>query len=383
VSATVIGKQAQTPIHKGRAGGYSVKGAAGGALNNPDYQKVDQATWTLSYPYQYFSLEASALNQGRGSNVSAADSLDLEVEGAVNDLKKQAMRQSANNGDALIAEFTTTSATTPLNFVTPANGGLGNDAIVRGWLVVGQQVDIGTTSSEASVADGYYIKTVTESDTAPTIAVSTTYGGSAASLTTAAGDYISIKDARSGTTSNEINGLRNIVATSGALGGLNPATANEEFWTAAHVDTSTTTLSTSLLTTLRRKVHQKTGQDSGRLWLASLKQYAILEEILQNQVRFQNPDQLKAGNASLFWNGGEIMQYPDIVDKEVYCVTEEDLLCVHGEIESPRFMSELQGTNKGLVWSVGNTNFVDAVTWPFQFGVRRRNSHARASGLTA
>lgn len=383
-STTVIGKQAQVPIHKGRAGGYSVKSSAGGTLNNADYQKVDQAAYTLSYPYQQVSIETGALNQGTGGNQSVVAQLDLEIEGAINDMKKQAMRQVVGNGDALIAEFTTTTATTPLNLKTPANGGKGYDAIVRGWLVPGQQVDIGTTANEVSVADGYFVTAVSEDETTPTVTVSTTYGGSAASLTTAAGDYISIKDARAATTSNETNGLRNIVSATGALGGLNPATTGEEFWKAAYVDTTTTVLSLDLLMTLRRKVHQKTGTDTGKLWLMSIKQYSVLEQILQNQVRFTNPDSLKAGNASLSWAGGEILQYPDLLDSDVYCITESDLIHITGDrIKKPTWMSDIQGTNTGLIWAQGATNFVDAITYPQQFGVSRRNSHAAAKGLTA
>jgi hypothetical protein len=379
-SRFTIGQQAQVPIHKGRSGGYSVKSSAGGTLNAADEQKVDQAVYTLSYNYQQVSLETGVLNQGAGGNQSVASAMDLEVTGAIADMRKQVMRQAVSNGDARIANFTTTTATTPLN-LDPT--GYGYDAIVRGWIYPGLQVDIGTAANEVLRADGYFITAVSEDATTPTITVSTTDGGSAASLTTASTDFLSIKDARAGTTSNEMNGLRSIAGSNTTVvGGINPATAGEEFWKPAYVDTTTTTISLDLLLTLRRKVEQKTGARSPVI-ATSLDQYANLESLLQNQVRFSNPGKLGVNDATLNVNGVDVLAVNDIPARELYCLNLDDMFILTGKFSKPTWMSDIEGAGGRLRWAQGATNLVDSVVYALNLGISRRNSMAAAIGLTA
>lgn len=368
-----IGKQAQVPVHKGRSGGYSVKSSAGGTLNAADEQKVDTAIYTLSYHWFQISIETGALNQAGGGKQSVANAKNLEIEGAVADLSRQATRQAVGNGDALIAQCAAGAANTTVLLSTT---GYGYDAIARGWLYSGLLVDIGTAANEVAVADGVEIISVNESSTAPSFVAS-------ASVTETANDFVSIKDARSGTTSNEMNGLRTIAgSTTSAIGGLAPGNAGEEFWAPAHVDTTTTTVSLDLLLTLRRRVHQKTGK-AATMIVTSLDQAANIESLLQNQVRYTNPNDLKVNNATLNVNGQELMALPDVPARELYCITPEDMLVVTGTYNKPTWVSDIEGAGGSLRWSQGATNFVDAVTYPFNIAIRRRNSHAAAISLTA
>src|SRR5690349_11923385 len=66
VEATMIGSQAQVPIHSGRSGGYTSTAAAGGALNPAGNQQTDQAIYTLVYHWFQVQLETGALNQAGG-----------------------------------------------------------------------------------------------------------------------------------------------------------------------------------------------------------------------------------------------------------------------------------------------------------------------------
>lgn len=369
-----IGAQAQVPIHKGRSGGFSVKTAAGGTLNAADEQKVDQAVYTLSYNYQQVSLETGVLNQGGGGNQSVASALDLEITGAVADMRKQIQRQAVSNGDALIAKCVAGANNTTV-LLDPT--GYGYDAIVRGWLYPGLLVDVGTTANEVAVGDGVEITAVTESSSAPALTVS-------ANVNETANDYVSVKDARAGAVSNEMNGLRTIAgSTTSGIGGLDPDNAGEEFWQPAYVDTTTTTVSLDLLLTLRRKVEQKTGARSPVI-ATSLDQYANIEALLQNQVRFTNPGKLGVNNATLEVNGVEVLAVPDIPARELYAINLDDMFILTGKYSKPTWMSDIEGGGAGhLRWSQGATNLVDAVVYALQLGIRRRNSHAAAIGLTA
>lgn len=372
-----IGNEAKVPLHVGRSGGYSVKSAAGGALNGADEQKLDKATYALSYNWFQVELETGALNQA-STPQSIADSLDLEVQGGISDLRRQVMRQAVSNGDALIAQCTTSALGQPVvSLQTPANGGLGFDAIERGWLYRDLLVDIGTTASEAAIVDGVAIASVTESDTAPTITLASNLGSG---LTTS--HYVSIKDARSGTTSYEMNGLLNIAGSSTSiLGGRNPATAGDEDWKPAEVDTTTTVLTLDLLRRLQRKTFQKTGNYA--TWMVtSAKQADAYDALLQNQVRFSADVGKDAGNVDgNKWKGIRPLVLPDVPNPHLYMLNEKDLLVVTGKYSKPTWKSDIMGVKTGLQSRQGYTSFVDEVFYALNLGARRRNGFAAATAL--
>lgn len=371
--ATVIGKQAQVPIHGSRGGGETTLDSAGGALNAADRQRVDQAQYTLSYLYHPIELQTGVLNQGAGGSQSVGVAMDVEVQGAINNLRQSAMRQFASNGDALIAQAGTTTTS---NEVELSTTGFGFDAIVRGWLRVGLQVDIGTTADEESIGGvgGRTITAVEKVAASPSITIS---GGT---VTTSTSHFVSVAEAREGTTSNELNGLRNIVSTTAALGGLDPQTAGEEFWTAAEVNSTDTTVSLDLLLDLQRAIVQETG-DPETLVACSLKQRAALYSLFQAQVRFPS-DSVSAGHDMPKWNEMEVLGVPDIVDRELYMLSPANLCTVTGKIKQPTWMSDIEGAGGRLRWDQGNTGFKDAVVYPLQFAAKRRNSHAAATNLT-
>ena len=381
VDATMIGSQAQVPIHKGRSGGYTSVGPAGGSLNPADNQKLDQAIYTMVYHWFQIQIETGALNQSESSAQSIISAKDLEMKGAIDDVSRQCSRQLANNGDGLIAQCTTTSASTTLNLLPQASGGLGYDAIVRGWIVPGQPIDIGTTADSDVVATGATVTDVGEDPVTPTLTLG-------AAVTTTSSHYVSIANPNSATATNpELNGLRNMVGSSTAtLGGINPATAGEGFWKPAKVDSSTTTFSLDLALDLQRAVFQKGGRFQTAV-ITGAKQMANFYSLLQNQVRFNGEQGLGAGGVGntvgLSWNGLGVNVWPDIVDKEWYMLTKEDMIRITGSIKKPTWVSDLEGAGGDIRWAQGTTAFSNAVVWPFQTGMQRRNRSAAATALTA
>ena len=368
-----IGKEALVPIHKGRSGGYSVKPAAGGALNAADEQKLDQATYGLTHHYFQVELESAAVDQTDTDAKSVVNALDLEIEGATSDMRNQVTRQVFGNGDALIAQCTTTSSA---NEVELLSTGYGFDAIERGWLYPGLLVDIGTTANEVAIADGVEITAVEENESTPSITVS----GSTVSTTTS--HYVSVKDARSGTTSYEMNGLRQIAgSTTAAVGGLDPDTAGEEYWKPSYVDSSTTTLTLDAMLTGSRRIAQKTGK--GADWvLTSLKQQENFYKLLQAQVRYQGEKGLGAGNVETpTYAGMEIDAQPEVPNREMYFLRREHLFLVGND--KPRWFSDYAGDKAGLQWKQGYTSFVDAISFRIQLATDKRNAFAAYTALTA
>lgn len=365
-----IGKQALVPLHVGRGGGLTSLSSAGGNLNAAGAQRVDTATYTIPIHAKQIELQLGALNQANGNNTSVADALDLEVDGAISDIRANANRQVAGDGTGLIAQCTTSTTTNTIN-LDPA--GYGFDAIERGWLYEGLEVDIGTTSSEASVAGSVFIEAVKEDPADPEIQIS------GSTVSTDGTHYVSIANARAGATSFETNGLRNLVGT-GIVGGINPSA--EPTWK-SYVDTTTTTVSLDLLLTLRSKVFQKTGgQRRPGYATTSVKQHSILLGQFQNQVRFDKGDTLGTPKEEFEWNGLTIVADPNIPNRELYLLSLEDFLMVTGQYNKPVWASDIGGT-QGIEWRQGTTAFVDAVFFPFNIGVRRRDSSAAATALTA
>lgn len=377
VDATMIGEKAIVPIHKGRSGGYTSTNAAGGTLNDADEQKVDSAEYTLVYHWFQVQLETGALNQASGSTMQAlVGAKDLEMQGAIDDVRNQCTRQLVSDGTGRIAQCTTTTTS---NTILLDPTGLGYDAIVRGYLYPGLLVDIGTTADSDVIATGVEITAITESSTAPSITVS----GSTVSTTSS--HYISIANPNSATaTSPELNGLRNIVSTTESLGGLDPQTAGEEFWTAAEVNTTDTTLSLSLALDLQRKVFQKTGRNRDTEVWTSLLQQQRFYEILQNQERFSGDVNIGVGDSDKAkWRGMAPNAIPEIYDRDWFVLSMKDLVRIQGSIKKPTWATDLGGQGGGLIWTPGQTNFKNGVVWPWNVGAQRRLGFAGATNLTA
>lgn len=367
-----IGRRAQVPVHVDRGGGFSVLGAAGGNLNTAGAQKVDRADYELSYPWQPVAIEAGALDQADASGArSVVSAANLEVEGAIADLRKQICRMFVSNGDGLMAETETTTSNTVVQ-LDPT--GLGFQAIERGWLYPDLVIDIGTAASPTSVVAGATITDVSEDEANPTITIDS-------AVTTAAGDFVSIAGARSGSSTFETNGLRNIVGSdTSVVGDIDPA--NVRRWKPAQVDTTTTSVSLDLTLDLQRSVYQKTGKYPSYV-TTSTKQCSNLYALYQAQVRFQ--DEVKgAGNVESFkWNNLSINQDPDILDSDLYLLTLDSfLLTTAGGAGKPTWATETEGGGSNFRWTPGATAFHNAVRYPIQLATRRRNCNAAAIGLT-
>jgi hypothetical protein len=381
VKSTMIGKQAQVPIHKSRnLGGYTSVGAGGGSLNTAGSQGVDQASYTLVYHWLSIALDTSALVQASGNNAQAVVSAkDLEIEGGIENVRHQAVRQLMTNGDGIVALCGTTSSSTTVALgASPHGTRYGYDALIRGWLGVGSVIDIGTTADTDVVVTGATVSAISAVAATPTITI-----GSSVS-TTADTHAVYIANPNSATAANaETNGLRNIVNTSGALGGINPSTAGEEFWAAAARDTTTTVFSLDLALSLQRSVMQASGKPQTDVW-TGLKQQANFYSLLQNQVRFSSDTEATAGSVSTVkWNGMTVDAFPDVLDSDWACLTLSDLCRISGSLSGPTWATNLSNSGGPLQWAADTTSFKDAVVFPIQVGAKRRNTHSMASGLTA
>jgi len=131
-------------------------------------------------------------------------------------------------------------------------------------------------------------------------------------------------------------------------------------------------------------VYTKTG-DYAQSIVTSPKQAMNLYSLLQNQVRFASDGNISAGDfVNLNWNGMQLMVLPEIADKDLFVLNFNDLVRVVGDITEPTWVSSLEGTNKAFGnWTPNTTAFNDAVVFPFQVGMERRNGSAAATNLVS
>ncbi len=362
-----VGAQAVTPLHTGRNGGYTALPAAGGTLNTAGEQKLAQAIWNYTHHHVQVKIQGSAIDGTKDNSVSVAQAVDVETTGALNDLRRQLTRQSVTNGDSIIAGVRTKAA----NAVIDLNVVDGTNALERGWLYPGLFVDIGTTAAETSLINGEAILAVSASPATATITVTT------AVATTAGTHFVSVKDARSGTTSYEMNGLKNIAGSETAiLGGINPAT--EAQWKPS-VDSTTTSLTLPALYNRSRAVQQGTGMTPDYV-LTGLLQAQRMYELVQMQVRFSGDSNLGAGNVGNFkFAGMSINAHPDVKNEELYMLTKKALFIVTSG--KPFWQNSVTG-GKTLDWIQGEDAYGGKVTYRLNLATNRRNAHAAFTALT-
>lgn len=362
---TEMGEYALTPIHIGRNWGFSTTSSSGGTLNSAGNQSYAQAQWAYTNQHVQVKIQGSAIDQTKGDALSVASVVDEEVSGAVNDLNRNLSRQIFMDGSAQIAQCGTTSSSTTVQLNTTS----GYNAIERGWIGVGAVVDIGTSANPTSIASGVSV-------TATDLANSTiTISGSAVSTTSSA--YVSLKGTRSGSSSYEMNGLRNIVSTSATLGGL--ATASYPEWVAAGVDSTSQAITLALLYTQNQLIAQKTGKPADFV-VTGLKQQRKAYTLLQAQVRYANDSSTPTGGVDgVDINGVKLFAVPDCQNEAVYFLTIGDLFTVSAG--DPYWQSRITG-GETLAWVQGEDAYAGKITTRMQLGVRRRNSHAALTGLT-
>lgn len=379
VKGTMIGRQAQTPVWGDlNSGGYTSIGAGGGSINTATNQGSAQAAWTLVYHYFPISLEVSTLNQSKSNLQAVISGKNMEIEGAIASVRNQGTRQFVTNGDGIVAACGSSGPSGTFSLTAAASEGsaYGYAALERDWLRPGAVIDVGTTADTDALATAATVTAVAESSTAPTVTTAT-------SVTTVAGThFVYIANPNSATAANtETNGLRNIVNTTGALGGLNPATAGQEYWAAAVRDTSTTVLSLDLILNMNTRVLQKTGKQFTDT-VTSYKQQGNFYSLLQNQVRFPGDMKLGAGNfGGVTWGNTKVDAYAAVLNTDWWCLTFDDFRRITGDITKPTWYSELAGMQQGQIPTLGSTALGDQLVFSYQVGVARRKSHAGATAL--
>lgn len=237
------GKYVTFPIHTRRNSGIGSRFESE-ALPAPGQQGHAAARVGLKYAYGGIQLTGQAISLSDTDPKAFAKALDNEVEGMKNDLKKDMNRQIYGSGNGAVGVVKTTNAATTVIEV--------NDARL---FQLGMVVDL-QTGTTVNVS-GREVTAISLAAGANTVTIS------GANVAVTAGDIIVRKGSGVAVAGNrELTGLSAIVAASGSIYNIDPATEPE--WT-SEVDANGGTnraLSEGLMTQMVDRIRTRGGSTS-------------------------------------------------------------------------------------------------------------------------
>jgi hypothetical protein len=305
----------------------------------------------------------------QGSPNAVAAALDTELEGASSMMRTQITRQVYQDQTALICQCAAGGASTTVNL----NATTGYDALVKGWLDVSMTVDVGTTASEATIAADTVISAVSIDSTTPTITIGS-------SVTTTTSHYISVANARSGTSSLEMNGLGNIISGSATLGGISATNR----WK-GYVDSTTTDLTLDSLLAVQQQVQQFTNKVKPSMKVIMGFQQGA--PVLQRCSRTRCASSRTRSSPPATRQGYRLERHDDHAGRRLRrparCSSSTPTRCCSSRAPlGVHWANEITGGEK-VVWGQGTTGFVGLLAYPAEpGGSSRRNSMAAMTALT-
>lgn len=229
------GEKFSIPIHSGQTVGYGWSPA--GVLPAASNQQVARATFNYERMYGRIQLDGPHTRGARKGYAADARPYDLETRGLVMQMRSAFNFDLFGDGTAILSLFPSQTATVSGTAVTA----LTVDS-VKG-LVKGQRVDLLATADGADTNGFSYAVIVsinTDAGTGVHTLTLTTSDGTwdPATFNAAEASYGLYRSLNSSTScyGNAVEGLSSIVSASGTYGGINRATAGNEYWKAQAID---------------------------------------------------------------------------------------------------------------------------------------------------
>lgn len=354
----IVGRRAIVPVHKGRSTAVGVA-AEGAALPVSGSQGYDNAIYDLKYLYGRIQVTGPSMAKTAKEAGAFLKALQSEIDGIRNDLKKDLARQvyGSGLGNGLIAQCGTTTAA---NVVVLASA----EALIKGHLYIGMNVDLGPVATPSSVASGVTITAINQAT--PSITVS------GAAVTTSATTFVS----RKGGGGAEVTGISEIVSTTpavGVIGTIDAAVAGNEYW--RNKAATAGALSVTNMATAFNEARIAGGDVS--LMSGSFGMERAIFQLLQAQVRYAEPTQLAGGYKALEWQGKPFVADVDHPFGRVNFMDESTL-----KVFNTMDWHFLDEEGNVLKWVVGFDAWEAVLARYLNIGATRRNVHYVLSGVT-
>jgi len=365
-SQELYGKAAFVPLHTSRSGGVGAR-AELGTLPTAGNQSYQRAQYDLKYLYGTVQVSGPSMAKTASEAGAFLKSLQSELDGIRNDLKKDVARQVYGTGDGVIATVAAGSTGTVINLST-------DEAIRKGQFYVGMLVDVGTIASPTADATAQAITAVTLAG--PSITV-------AASGTPAAGHFVFRSGANGASATNEILGLQALVSggTGSALGqlasvfvgGIDSTGAGNSFWQSQSISLATFNLDN--LQKAWGTVRVAGGETS--VMIGSFGVQRTYYGLLQSQVRFNDPMTLKSGFSTLDFMGKPMVADIDAPFGKLYFLDENFI-----KVFSNRDWHFLDEDGLVLKWVSGLDAWQSILARYMNLGASRRNVQLVGTGIT-
>lgn len=358
------GNVAVVPLHKGRSAGIGAR-LENETLPSAGYQPFEKVTYDLTYQYGRAQFSGQAIQKTKTDAGAFIRVMTEELDRLREDLALDMARQVYGDGTGVIATIPTgaTSATQTISSAEPVD---------KGYLYPNMRVDVGTLANPRASSD---------SNTIASVDGTTVVFGS--SFTSVNGDVISREDnLNASSVSKELTGLSAIVSTSNnTVGGLNSASAGNEFWRNIKDSSGTWNLSQLMIVANKAKAAGAKPADQLVLMTDGLARRLFETSEFKSNVRFVNETELAAGFTGLkFASGGAMINL--VTDRlapwgQVRFVDKK-----HIKVFSPGGWQFLDRDGLTIRW-VSDKDAFQAVLFRYiNLGTGRRNTSAVMSGLT-
>jgi hypothetical protein len=317
-SEDLVGKRAYVPLHTNRSTGIGARGELA-ELPAAGSQTYDKAVYDLKYLYGRVQVSGPSMAKSKSDAGAFLNILKGELDGVRNDLRKDLARQVYGDGTGAIAGVAAIAAAAgspSAQVVTLDNA----EAIRKGQLYIGMKVDV--LNETGALASGGGALTISAINIAtPSITLATTgleaTNASEASFSVARAGAISdgTYPSDANRLSNEVDGLQRIVSTNAtnSLGGISVTSSSNTWWDNQRIalDGSTDTdpdvtgtqlgISLDLVQKAMNLVRLQGAMPS--IILTSLGIQRDFYSLLQDQVRYTEPTQFRAGFSVLEYAG--------------------------------------------------------------------------------
>lgn len=322
---------------------------------NQSYQGFDNATYKPTYNVGVVKLDQRLIDQTKTREGAFVKALSAEVQGIAKDMPTDVNRQFFGDGSGALTACGTTTASTSVTVTSTTK------------LRVGMPVDVivsadGTTGTGAT---GRYVSSITSA---------TVFVISGAAITTDSTYSVY----RAGNRNNESNGLQNIVKATGALGGLNPATAGQEYWASTVYGSVGTISEAQMQKGFDAPAESRYGTgDDPTLIISTFGARRAWFNLLTSLKRFTNTTDLEGGFKALDFNGR-----PFVVDRDaapsgaIYFLNESNFMIA--QVTEPGFMDD---DGHILKWDTA-LGYTAVYRWWINLAVNSRDAHSALTGVT-
>lgn len=355
VSSDVGGKYVRFPIRTQRNHGIGARNESE-ALPTASSQSYQSAQVSLKYLYGSLQLTGQTFELADSNYQAFASSLDQEVSGLKEGLRKDLSRQVYGTGKGVMA--TATSAGTTTTFITTNPQ----------YLEAGMIVDLYSSADALKTAGATVVSISGTTVTLTTVSA------------TASGDYLT----RAGAVNREITGFGAILSTTATIYNINPASV--PVWVpTSNYNGGTLRSLTEALMIQQVDAIRKAGGGSPTVILTSLGVRRSYFALLQSQRRIVNNSNFEGGFSGLAFtvDSADIPLVSDVdcPPSQMKFLNEKQLKIY--QAADWAFMNRDGSTWNRVVSASGTFDAYQATMFKYmELGTHRRNAHADLGDIT-